>query len=259
MLTIVSDELRRRLRMLEEDYERQPIVVQQEDLLEIQQLRAELGMPRVDAKLREIRAEPAADRTVRTPAHAPRDHSDARAIYDAYLAKKAQLAAHRAYAERVVRATAGSGMTPVRPLATMGTGGGPLRCDECGKPIVLEGGRFHGMSADAAWASAPDKAEGWTSFILGGLVVELEVNGTLRIYHGYIGRDARQCCNVASKKAEVARQRFASSTAPRDRLLAFFEDEHPERTKAEREALVSAIVDVMYGYDPGFGVNRPGP
>ena len=84
---------------------------------------------------------------------AARDHSAARAIYQAYLQKVEELEVHRAYAERVAKATAGGGQTPVRPLATMGTGGGPLLCDYCRKPIVLEGGAFHGVTADVAWAA----------------------------------------------------------------------------------------------------------
>src|SRR5204863_4357056 len=123
------------------------------------------------------------------------DHTEAREIYQAYLKKREELEAHRVYAEQVAEATAGHGQTPVRPLATMGTNGGPLLCDHCGKPIVLEGGSFHGITADVAWKQNP--VENWVSWILGGMVVEIQTNGTLRIYHGYPGRGNNYCCNLA--------------------------------------------------------------
>ncbi|HVK11019.1 MAG TPA: hypothetical protein VM597_19780 [Gemmataceae bacterium] len=255
----MSDDLRRRLRLLEDEYPAQPVVAQQADLREINRLRAELGMPAVDARLREVGtaapvAEPAAP-----PPKAVRDHSAARAIYQAYRKKVEELAVHQAYAEQVAAATAGHGRTPVRPLATMGTGGGPLRCDLCGKPIVLEGGASHGVAADAAWARDP--RDGWESWILGGLVVEIQTNGTLRIYHGYPAGGARQCCQRASKAHREARAAFVSRMPPGTPalLLAFLTDEFPDRTGREHRALADTIIDVMYSYDPGLGVNRPTP
>jgi hypothetical protein len=184
------------------------------------------------------------------------DHTEARAIYQTYLKKVEELEAHRAYADRVARATGGPGQTPVRPLATMGTGGGPLLCDHCRKPIVLEGGRFHGVPADVAWRQ---HGGDWNSWILGGMVVEIQANGTLRIYHGYPGRDNKQCCNVASREDKKARETFESGERPQKQkqILAFLEDEFPDMPRDERLRLLSQIHDTLYSYDPGIGVNRP--
>lgn len=252
----MSDDLLRTLQMLERDYPSQPLVVRRADLREINQLRTRLGMPPVDDHLNEIGAAPAAEATSPEPESAP-DHSEAREIYQSYLKKNAELEVHRAYAERVAKATAGTGMTPVRPLATMGTDGGPLLCDHCGKPIVLEGGEYHKVPADVAWRRNP--AAGWTSWILGGMVVEIQTNGTLRIYHGYPGRGPKHCCNAARREDEAAREKFGSvkPTEKFHRILAFLEDEFPEKTDKERLALLNSILDVVYSYDPGVGVNRP--
>ena len=163
---------------------------------------------------------------------------------------------HRAYADRVAEATSGRGMTPVRPLATMGTNGGPLLCDHCGKPIILECGPFHGVTADAAWKVNPNG--NWTSWILGGMVVETETNGTLRIYHGYAGR-SRDCCEVADREREKAKAKFDSSMAAEkeDIIQAFLEQEFPDMTSEGRLELLDKILDTMYSYDPGIGINRP--
>jgi hypothetical protein len=235
----MSDELLRRLRCLEDDYPGQPAVVQHTDLQEINRLRSQLGMPLVDARLNEIgvaavKEEP---RSEPEPEEVP-DHTEGRAIYQAYLEKIAELEVHRAYAEQVVQATAGHGQTPVRPLATLGTNGGPLLCDHCGKPMVLEGGPFHGMTADAAWKQNP--SGDWCSWILGGMVVEIQSNGTLRIYHGYPDRNDDACCNVASRKDRKAHEAFTASKGPvkTGMILAFLEHEFPDRTNEEHRALL---------------------
>src|SRR5438477_12727377 len=113
-------------------------------------------------------------------------HAAAKAMYQDYLARSAVLERNRRYAADVAKATSGSGQTPVEPLATMGKGGGPLLCDVCRKPMILEGGGYQGVHADEAWRRNPNK--GWRSWISGGMVVRIETNGTLRIYHGYPGR-----------------------------------------------------------------------
>jgi hypothetical protein len=140
----------------------------------------------------------------------------------------------------------------------MGTGGGPLLCDHCGKPIILEGGRFHGVAADVAWRQNPRGK--WTSWILGGMVVEIQTNGTLRIYHGYPGRGDNQCCNAATREREEARAGFAprKGAEKNPMLLAFLEHEFPGMTSEERLDLLTTIRDTLYGYDPGIGINRPG-
>lgn len=187
----------------------------------------------------------------------PVDHSEPRAWYVAYLAKLAELAPHVEYAKRVESATAGGGMTPVMPLATMGCGGGPLLCDHCGKPMLLEGGRFNKVYADAGWKQNPEP--NWRSWIKGGMVVEGETNGTVRVYHGYVGR-AGHCVNVARAARDAAERAYVSAR-PADvpnRMYKFLAAEHPETTDAERCAIISGVVDRLFSFDPGIGVNRPG-
>lgn len=252
----MSEDLLHKLRLYEQDYAGQPLVAQQADLPVINRIRSQLGMPLVDARLKEIGA-PVGTARPEAKTEELRDHTTARAVYRAYLEKVDELGAHRAYAERVAKATGGPGQTPVRPLATMGTGGGPLLCDHCGKPIILEGGKYHGMAADAAWKQNP--CDSWKSWILGGMVVEIQTNGTLRIYHGYPGRDAGQCCNAASRKAERAQARFQCRRSPETfhMLRAFLESDFPGVAEGERLALLNEILNAMYDYDPGVGVNRP--
>jgi hypothetical protein len=255
----MSDDLLRKLQLLEEDYLTQPPLVRETDLREINRIRSQLGMPLVDARLKALgtAAVVAVEATKPEPVEEAPDHTEAREIYQAYLKKVEELDAHRAYAVRVVDATAGHGQTPVRPLATMGVNGGPLLCDQCQKPIVLEGGRFHGVTADVAWAQS--HRENWVSWILGGMVVELQTNGTLRIYHGYPGRNDKQCCNVARREGEKARAAFKSSKGAekRDLVLAFLVHEFPDMPGDERQDLVTKILETLYAYDPGLGVNRP--
>ncbi|MCE9564338.1 MAG: hypothetical protein K8U57_20065 [Planctomycetes bacterium] len=252
----MSEVLLCKLQVLEEEYAGQPLVVQQADLLEINRIRSQIGMHPVDASLNEIGVAVEEAKPKPKPQHVP-DHSKARAIYQAYLKKSEELKAHQEYAERVVKATGGPGPTPVRPLATMGTDGGPLLCDHCGKPIVLEGGRYHGVAADVAWKQNP--IGNWTSWILGGVVVEIQLNGTLRIYHGYPGQDTRYCCNAASQKEETAQAEFKSQKSPETfhLLLTFLKHEFPNMTEKERFNLLNEIQNTLYSYDPGIGVNRP--
>ena len=254
----MSDDLLRTLRLLEEDYPAQPVVLQQADLPEINRLRSRLGMPLVDARLKVIGApDPPAAEAAKPEPKRPPDHSEAREIHQAYRKKIEELEGHRAYAEEVSIATAGHGQTPVEPLATMGPGGGPLLCDRCKKPIVLEGEKYHGMTADVAWKKNP--VVGWTSWILGGMVVEIQTNGTLRIYHGYPGRGDNHCCNIASREDDQARARFESRWRPEipEKILAYLEDEFPGMTGDERSSLLDKIVGTMYSYDPGIGINCP--
>jgi hypothetical protein len=41
-------------------------------------------------------------------------------------------------------------------------------------------------------------------------------------------------------------------------LLAFLEHEFPDRTERARVDLLNEILNTLYDYDPGVGVNRPG-
>jgi hypothetical protein len=253
----MPEDLLHKLRLYEADYAGQPLVAQQADLLVINQLRAELGLPLVDAHLKEIGATAAKKTRPKPKPKAEPDHTAARAIYQAYLKKTEELTPHRAYADRVAKATGGPGQTPVRPLATMGTNGGPLLCDHCGKPIVLEGGQYHGQTADVAWRKNP--TDGWKSWILGGMVVEIALNGTLRIYHGYPGGGDKYCCNVASRNEAKAQARFKSRKTPETfhLLSAFLEHEFPDMAERERIRLLNDVLNTVFDYDPGVGVNRP--
>jgi hypothetical protein len=183
------------------------------------------------------------------------EHAAAKAIYQDYLARSAVLERNRRYAADVERATSsGSGQTPVEPLATMGKGGGPLLCDVCRKPMILEGGGYQGVYADEAWRRNPRK--GWTSWISGGMVVRIETNGTLRIYHGYPGRSG--CVKKADKADESDRAEFRArsndASAKLDLLRAYFKAELPEKNS---DAVLSDIYGVLLVYDPGLGVNSP--
>jgi hypothetical protein len=182
------------------------------------------------------------------------EHASAKAIYQDYLARSAVLERHRRFAADVAEATSGSGQTPVEPLATMGKDGGPLLCDVCGKPMILEGGTYDGIYADAAWRRNPMK--GWRSWISGGMVVRIETNGTLRIYHGYPGRSG--CVLNADRADEKARAEFRARygamnvPAKLGLLSAYFKAELPEN---DSDAVLTEIYRVLFVYDPGLGIN----
>jgi hypothetical protein len=184
------------------------------------------------------------------------DHAEAKAMYQEYLARAAVLERHRRYAAEVVEATEGSGQTPVEPLATMGKNGGPLLCDLCRKPMILEGGGFQGVKADAAWHRNPKP--GWTSWIAGGMVVRIESNGTLRVFHGYPGRSG--CVLKADRADERDRAAFRERTATAnvsaklELLSAYFKAELPENANDD---VLNQIYRVLFLYDPGLGINSP--
>lgn len=177
------------------------------------------------------------------------DHAEARQIYESYLIKSAYLKKQQAYAERVAQATNGPSKTPVMPLATMGTHGGPLLCDECLKPMILEGGKFHGAYVNKAWEKNPDPS--WVSYIKGGMVVRIVDNGTLRIYHGYVALDG--CCDtIAEEKRKRLEETFVRDRSKDDLLLAFLEEEFPTRVNE----LFNEILTVMFKDYLRFGVNK---
>jgi hypothetical protein len=185
------------------------------------------------------------------------DHAAAKAMYQDYLARVPVLERLRAYAAAVVSATGGTGQTPVEPLATMGKGGGPLLCDICKKPMILEGGAYNRVFADEAWRRNPQK--GWASWISGGMVVRIETNGTLRVYHGYPGRPG-SCVHTADTNDDKDRAEFRARAATLDvpakldLLSAYFKAELPEKNT---DAVLSEIYKVLFTYDPGFGINAP--
>lgn len=174
-------------------------------------------------------------------------------LYEQYLAKTEVLDRLRAHAQAVLAATSGSGKTPVEPLATMGPGGGPLLCDVCGKPMVLEGGGFQGVYADDGWRRNP--RPGWHSFISGGMLLVVESNGTLRLYHGHPYGDG--CVGKGDKLLEEARAKFEPDPDAMDKLDAiemYLRAEHPELCNDET---LSKIYTVLFRFDPGPGVNVP--
>ena len=181
-------------------------------------------------------------------------HAAAKAMYQDYLARAAVLERNRRFADDVVRATSGSGQTPVEPLATMGKNGGPLLCDVCSKPMILEGGAYNGVYADEAWRRSAK--QNWVSWISGGMVVQIETNGTLRIYHGYPGRSG--CVRTADKTNAKSRAEFQARSnaddvsAKLDLLSAYFKAELPEN---DNDAVFGEIYRVLFLYDPGLGVN----
>lgn len=235
------------LKELEAGYFDQPRVGQMADLKRINEIRQQLGLPLVDDKLREPQA--SKKQVAKKP---PRDLTKAREIYAAFKEKKELLKKHQEYAERVIKATEGYGMTPVEPLATMGCGGGALLCDHCGKPIILETAPYYNVPVDVAWGRQPEHLKmGWKSYIKGGMVVELQSNYTVRIYHGYIG-SPDHCCEIASREDKAKRDAFVFKIDKQ--LQDDFLEVIIEFNKYE---VYNELVNLMFSYDPGFGVNKP--
>jgi hypothetical protein len=112
------------------------------------------------------------------------------------------------------------------------------------------------VTADAAWKKNP--SDNWTSWILGGMVVETQTNGTLRIYHGYPGRH-NDCCEIALREQQKAREKFESGKGSEKKYIirTFLEQEFPHMTTEEHLDLLGKILQTLYSYDPGIGVNRP--
>jgi hypothetical protein len=202
-------------------------------------------------------AAPVSKPVARKVAAAPAgDLSEARGVYFRYLAKLEELKPLREYAKRVVLATNGSGRTPVKPLATMGTGGGCLLCDHCGKSMILEGGPFNGRHVADVWGR-PDIPFNYASYISGGMTVHVESNGTLRIYHGY---DHKGCCRDARAKVAAADAAFTGRAPGKllTELGRYLREELPTLTEQQRLDIISDVCNTLYSYDPGNGVNRPG-
>jgi hypothetical protein len=186
---------------------------------------------------------------------------DARRIYEEYLAKQEVLKKYRAYASKVLKdlSTKG-GLTPVMPLVFDGTDGGPLICDLCKKEIPLESQPWYGMFASDAWAANPEAGPDWYSYILGGFTVTVEINGTLRIYHGYDNAFG-SCCQIAIAREDKAIKEHKMDYKARDYarkvLRPFFMDEFPELTPEEIDDLVRKVTSTLFDYDPGLGINQP--
>jgi hypothetical protein len=251
-------ELEDQLRMLEMDYFSQPVLVRRDDLKAINALRAKLNRPMVDDRLQEIyvvddhTSQITAAPTPPKPRQDP--HVEARALYQNFLEKEEMMRPYRQYCQEMLLATQPvGGQTPVMPLATMGTGGGPLLCDTCGKQIPLEGGKSHGVGAGNAWSQANNASSAWNSFILGGVTFAEETNHTFRVYHGY----EHGCMSKDPKDKERAAFGSQVPYSARQQLDAFLLEERDITAPEERKSLVSNILKTMFGFDPGVGVNHP--
>lgn len=253
--------LEHELELLVQDYFDSPAFAQRNSLQRINAIRANLGMPMVDNLLREV------DSLSRKPLPKPKVQAkpanleEMQRLYDSFLAKKKELEIHQRYATDVAKATHGSGMTPVEPLATMGCNGGPLLCDVCGKPMILEGGKFNRVYADKAWADqSPTLRINWVSYISGGMVVEIQSNGTLRIYHGHLGNHMSECSAKAQKENE-RKEHEANAQEIKQRMCKsvteYIRYQFPELNQNEWCALVNEVLNTMFNYDPGIGINRP--
>jgi len=248
---------------LEEDYPYQSPYVKRKDLVRINQIRAELDLQEVDSNLNEmveleeiIELEPDLKARVEVDIHA-----EARGLYQGYQDKLNALEPHIEYSNKIIFALSrGRSHTPVMPLATGGGGGGPLLCDRCKKAILLEGGQYNRMPADEAWGRHPSPDASWMSYISGGLIYLQETNGTVRIYHGYMGNSSH-CCTIAEKADEARRNSFERDDRAASRahsvLEPYLEDEFPDLSSEERRALRNTIVNTLYSFDPGVGINRP--
>lgn len=253
---MATDDLIKELRALEQDYHAQPHAVRKQDLIEINRIRFLLAMPPVDDSLGEMvptKEEPVVETL--SPVDMGR-HKDAEAMFLAYQTRVMELKPHQEYAHKVASATNNPGRTPVMPLATMGTNGGQLLCDVCHKPIKMEGQGYNGMTALEAWTRNPDP--NFVCYIKGGMVVHLQTNGTLRIYHGYENVKT-SCCVKARKEDEDARKAFSMEHYfdMEELLNEFLKDRFPSMDERGRMSLVNDVLATMCSYDPGIGINVP--
>lgn len=256
-----NPEPKEELRFLESEYWDTPAFLRKNDLVKINALRLQLGLPQVDAKLQIVLETPAVAAQTPTSVPKPRHdrHATARDIYQRYLAKKEMMRPHLAYSQRMIRALANRSQTPVMPLATQGTGGGPVLCDLCHEQIRLEGGPYHGVGAGLAWNRERERlgyepSAEWVSYILGHVYFLQETNGTFRAYHG-------KCHPTAERQDAKNREAYVRPTLPanfRTIIHEFLQDEQGMFGKAEqREEIYQDIFRELFKYDPGVGVNRP--
>lgn len=253
LMTLDIPALQEELLVLEDDYH---ILRRKSDLEKINEIRRQLNMPILDANLKVPKALP--PKIINKKEQ--EELAKAQDIYDKYLEKKAELKKHHDYALAVEKATGNGSMTCVKPLATMGTNGGPLLCDVCKKPMILEGGKFHKKYADEAWNNGNyehDKNT-WLSYIKGGMVIDITLNGTLRVYHGYpVNKD--DCCEIGKRRINDADEKHDRSLILEHGPLIskFVETKFKELKEKDRCSLISDILNMMFGFDPGLGVNQP--
>lgn len=259
------------LEWLEDDYWGQPRYLQRKDLVKINQLREQLGMPQVEADLQPIATTaPSREEEVGLPqpsqpetSKPKRDYPVARFLYQQYLDLISVLRPLQEYANQVILNTRpnNSGQTPVWALATLGRDGGELVCDVCERGIPLEGGPHSNQTAGRAWATASDKLrnQSWYNYILGGVMFVQEVNNTLRVYHGYPNHS---CHRTAERNDALARKEFNSNRPERPpkmraELHAYLTDVIGISDVEDRDRVIRELDDVLFNYDPGLGINRP--
>lgn len=261
----MSDDPQAELDRLERDLRDEPLFIRRRDLPKVNALRERLRLPPVDADLRpatRVESIPAAPAAA-APAPTTDEHARARALRARWLEREAKLAPHRTWAQATLRAVThqpdkgGDGRTPVEPLA-VGSRGGPIVCEVCKKPFPLEGGRVNGMPADAAWKRHGSR--GMRSFISGGLVFELQPNGTLHFFHGYQEGGARGAgCYARGRAAEAAaRKAWVRQDEPgaHAALVALATAELGMKLDEARR-WVQEVMAALFGFDPGTGVNGP--
>ena len=239
------------LKFYENGYFDQPHHFRKDDLIIINNIRQALNMPLVDDMLKEIVVVEKKEKVEEKKEEKKYDYEHD--IYNKFLVKRENRKKHIKYGEFICDQLKGVGMTPVEPLATMGNNDGPLLCDVCNKPIVLEGGKFNNITADIGWRLNPVK--GWKSWILGGLVVRLTINGTLRIYHGYPDREGH-CCTIGMRGEEGNEKRFVSTKKENiNRFDEFLLKEMKMEDEKERMKELNELLVLMFDFDPGEGVN----
>jgi hypothetical protein len=252
------------LKILEEDYFDQPGFLRRKDLVKINSLRDSLGLPQVNAGLSPLEEISPVGDIYEIPAtrvgEAPviiDPFIEVRELYLQFLEKEEMMQRHKDYCRVMTRATASTrnGLTPIEPLATGGTNGGPILCDMCAKPFPLEGNKFNGITADAAW-DLPHP-EPFYSYIMGHLTLLTETNGTFRAYHGY---ENSGCGGRATLADRVARKEFQSSglsSNERKTLKRFLLEEIGILNGDQRNSTIGDLQRSLFFYDPGVGINGP--
>lgn len=248
-----------KLNQLEADYFDQPLSLRAADLVEINQLRRSLNMIEVDSQLKEIiteQVEKTLNKNDFKKIIKEKEQQEAGKLWTKYLNLEDSLKPYRKYAGEVIsKLVSSQGKTPVKPLATMGKHGGALLCDFCEKPIILEGGKFNLVPVDVAWKQNPDPD--WYSWISGGLITMHASNGTLRIYHGYMGRK-NQCFEKAMQDEE---QTIKNHKKPENRaylaqlLFDYLVKKNPSISRDSCRQETHKILDALYSYDVGTGIN----
>ena len=234
---------------------------------EINHLRSRLGMPLVDARLNDFGvavegdAKPKPAKAKSTSGHA-KDHTEAREIYQGLLSRRPKcLKSTRPMPSGLPKRRRVTARRPSAPWQRWG----PTAAPSCVTTVASRSFWREGSSTGCprmppgrrtpATNGPPGFTEAWFRR-------NPELNNTLRIYHGYPGRDDNQCCNVASREDRRARAEFGVGKGREKQklILAFIEDEFPDMVEQERLDLLTLILDTMYSLRPrprGQSPRRP--